>query len=83
MRNLSTHEAAMADEIIAYTRSREPMGLAGPARSDKGKAAFCGAWPAVRDGLAMLEALVPASMRFIIGIVTRTGDVVAGAICPK
>lgn len=83
MQTTRSHESDFAAELLGFARSTEPMGLAGPSKGDKRRAAFCGAWPAARDGLAMLETLVPASVRMVIGIVRRAGDAIAGATCAK
>lgn len=83
MSEVAAHESAFANEIANFQHRTIALGVAGGSVADKRKAAFCTTWPVVKDGLASLEALVPASVRMIIGFVTRAGDAVAGTICPK
>lgn len=79
----TTHESAFENELASFQTRTAPLGLGTSSGAEKRKQLFCQSWPMVRDGLLSLEALVPASVRLIIGIVTRAGDAVAAAACPR
>jgi hypothetical protein len=42
-------------------------------------AGFCGSWPAIREGLTLLQNFASATLKPIVGLVIAAGD----GICPK
>lgn len=64
------------EEVISSVNSISPDNISGDLKKE-----FCKAWPAVKEGLQILEKIVPAPFKVIIGLVITGGDALSKKIC--
>lgn len=74
MSTTNTHETALKSALADFQAA--PPAVPAPHLT------FAAVWPAAREALAVLAGLVPASLRFVVTIVTSIGDSVAFATHP-
>ena len=73
-------DADIAREFQHVQSGPAALGMAGGIDA---KAIFCRGWPAAKTVLGALSTIAPATVRLILGIILRAGDVAHETLCPN